>query len=91
MRLNLQSMERAARGGQRDARPVFADAVGVVAQIRRAVTDGQRVHPDEFGGVCVGVGVGKGERGEVGAGGGGEVGRRVRKPVFLSVTGLLLR
>ena len=62
--------QRALRGGQRNARPVFADAVGVVGEVGRAVADGQRVHPDQFGGGRVGVRVGQGEGGEVGAGGG---------------------
>ena len=34
--------------GQRNPRPIAPNAVGVLGQVRRAVADGQGVHPDGF-------------------------------------------
>ena len=48
--------------GQRNARPVFADAVSVFAEIGGRVTNGKGMHPDETGSVGIRIRVGYTER-----------------------------
>ena len=80
-RPSVAEASNAARfAGERDARPIAADAVGVFPQIRGRVADGEAVQPDQFVGAQAGrdfgvaVRVGDAQARQVGAGGGGEVG-----------------
>ena len=53
---------------QRNARPVLTDAVGVFAQVGGRITDGQRVEPEQRGGLHgIGVGVVDPQPGQIGA------------------------